>query len=243
MLLLSFFLLVSVLLLFFSNVVSYPFDFLTRLASFPRSVMYAAAHAESAPSEQDKLIAENRRLSEKLVQMDALKRDNDALRSQFQDTVLSSQSLLPARVIGSTGALSNPTSLILDQGAKSGIKSGMAVVSGHNLVGEIGRVTTWNSELILPLNKKFSTLAISSEHNSPGIVRGEEDFMLFDHIVITDTVSKNEMVVTKGEDGIPPDLIVGKIITVNKSETQPFQSAVIKSFVNFKKLTTVFVVK
>lgn len=244
---LGIFLAISILLFIFSNKFSYPFDKLASFLSSPRSILYSMANSEGKPSEIDKLRSENEKLLEKLTELNALKKDNEALRSQFQDAVISSQTLLPAKVIGFNGPLDNPTTLILDQGSKNNVKKGMAVVLQHNLVGKIGNVSAWASELILPVNKNFSTLAVSSSNNSPGIINGEEDFILLNHVVITDTLSKNEIVVTKGEKnkngvGIPQDLIVGKISLVNKPETQPFQSAIVVSLVNFKKLTTVFIV-
>lgn len=244
---LSVFLILSLFLFIFSSSLSFPFDFASSLASSPRAFIYSIANASSKPTELEIVKAENGKLLAKLSQMNALKKDNDALRSQFQDTVISSQRLLPARVVGFNGSPDNPTVLLLDQGSRNHIKKGMPVILKHDLIGKIGNVSPWNSELILPFNRNFSTLAVTSENNSPGIINGEEDFILLNHVVITDTISKNDIVVTKGEKdkngvGVPPDLIIGKITALNKSETQPFQSAVVKSVVNFKKLTTIFVI-
>lgn len=236
-----------IILFFFSSTLSKPIDFIVSILSFPRTGLYSVVYAQGKLTREDTLLIENKKLSEQLAKMDSLKRDNDALRSQFQETTQLSTDLLPAKVIGFTGALNNPTTLILNQGENNHVRSGMAVIVGANLVGKIGKTTHWSSELILPVSKKFSTLGVTSEHNSPGIIKGEEDFILFENVVITDFISKNEMVVTKGEKGlnglgIPPDLIIGKIVLVNKSETQPFQSAQVKSLVDFKKLTIVFII-
>lgn len=241
------FLIISIFFFIFSNVASYPFDFISSLLSSPRSILYSYANASGKPSEIDILKAENAKLLERLSEMNALKKDNEALRSQFQETIISPQKLLPAKIVGFSGQINNPTTLILDQGTRSGVKKGMAVISKQNLVGIIGDTSSWDSELILPTSKRFSALAVTSTKNTPGIINGEEDFILLTHVVITDTLSKNDLVVTRGGKdkngvGIPESLTIGKIVTVQKSETQPFQSAVIKSLVNFKKLTTVFVV-
>ena len=238
---------VSLFLFIFSDFLSSPFDSITRLFSYPRAGLYSFAHAQGRDSETDKLISENKKLREQLSQMHFLKTDNDALRSQFQDTTVSSEKLLPAKIIGFKGSILNPSGFILDQGEKSSIKKGMAVVLGHDLVGKIGKVTSYYSEVDLPKNKNFSTLAVSTDNNAPGILVGQEDFMLFGDVVITDTISKNETVITKGDVnssgvGIPPGLIIGKIKTINNSETKPFQSAVVESLLDFKKLTTVFVI-
>ncbi|MGE5042255.1 MAG: rod shape-determining protein MreC [Candidatus Levyibacteriota bacterium] len=245
--LISSFIIFSLLLYFSSTVFSSPLGFVASLFSVPRASLYSFAHAQNTPTQLDVLQNENKKLREQLAQMNFLKQDNAALRNQFLDTTIPSEKLLPARVIGFKGSIFLPTAFILDQGVKSGVKKGMAVVIGHQLVGKIGNTSDYYSEVYLPINKNFTTLAVSTDNNTPGIIAGQEDFMLFGDIVITDTIAKDETVATKGEKdvsdvGIPSGLIIGKIKTVNKSETKPFQSAVVESLVDFKKLTTVFVV-
>lgn len=241
------FLFVSILIFIFSNALSFPFDFISRLSSTPRAFLYSAVFAEDSSSELDKLKKENLKLREELVNFSEIKKDNEALRSQFVEQFIPSKNLLTARIIGFSGNLENPDSFILDQGLKSGVKKNLAVVSGKVLVGKIGKVTEYNSEVILLFNKNFSTLGVGFKNNASGIVRGLEDFIIFDHVVITDNLSKNEEVVTKGEGnlegkGVYPDLIIGKIERINKIESKPFQDAIIKSPLEFRKLTTVFIV-
>lgn len=243
----SVFFILSVILFLFSQKISTPFDFISYLSSPPRAFLYSSVHAETKPTELDLLKQENIDLRAKLIKFNSLQTDNNALRNQFEDTTLPSQTLLPAKVIGFIGTLDNPTELFLDQGGNSGVKEGMAVVSGHILIGKIKKVTPWNSELVLTVSKIFSTLGSANGNGATGVISGEDDFILFDHIVITDTISKGETVVSKGEvdangKGVPAGLIVGEVVSVNKSESSPFQSAFIKPLIDFKKLTTVFIV-
>jgi len=67
-----------------------------------------------------------------------------------------------------------------------------------------------------------------------------------DKVVITDELEKGHLIVSKGEVekngiGIPPDLIIGKIKSVNKSDNKPFQNAEIESLINYSQLEVVFV--
>ncbi|MFI5265486.1 MAG: rod shape-determining protein MreC [Candidatus Levyibacteriota bacterium] len=241
------FLVLSVFFVIFSSKVSIPFDFITFLSSPARAYLYQAAHAETKPTQLDILTKENIGLRAKLTTLNELQKDNDALRSQFEDTTIPPETLLPAKVIGFSGSFDAPIELFLNQGKNSGVKQGMAVISGHTLVGKIGRITLWNSELILTVSKKFSTIGTLNGGSSSGVVNGEDGIILLDNVVITDSISKGDTVVSKGDIdasgiGIPADLIVGKVLTVNKSDTSPFQSALIKPLVGFEKLTTVFIV-
>lgn len=242
------FLCVSVFVYLFSQSISSPFLFLASLFNSPRVFLHETVYAKKGKSELDELRLENTKLKEQLQQMNAIKKDNTALRSQFESSTISSQTLIPSKIVGFKGSPQNPTGFVLDQGLLSGIKKDAPVIVGNQLVGKISKVNKYFSEVVLVLHKDFTTLAISGEHNSPGIITGFDEFMILDHVTITDTISKNELILTKGEVnskglGIPPGIIVGKITRVDKSDTQPLQSAVVKSMSSFNSLSTVFVIK
>ncbi len=245
----SIFLCVSVVIFLLSQtVIVSPFYFIASLFSAPRVTLYQAVYANQNSDEVSFLKSENAKLVEKLQELNTLKKDNVALRSQFEDTVVPSNTLIPARVVGFKGSPQNPTDFILDQGAKSGISKGMPVIVGKQLVGKVVQINSYFSEVMLTVNKNFTTIAESGEHNSPGIISGYDEFILFDHVVITDTISKNETVITRGEldgrgVGIPSGFIIGKITRVNKSDTKPLQSATVESMLQFNSLSTVFVIK
>lgn len=242
------FLLLSIFFVVLSQNVSTPFYFIAHIVSPVRESLYKSVYASGRQTEFDVLKAENLKLKTQLVELNVLKNDNAALRDQFKETLLAPTKLLPANIIGFKGSVNFPTTLVLNQGSQSGVKNGQGVVLGQVLLGKIGKVTNWSSELILTVSKNFSTLGVISENNSPGIITGAEEFILFDHVAITDTISKGNSIVTKGEVGengasIPPNLMIGTVIAVNKSETSTFQSAILKSPIDARKLSTVFVVQ
>jgi cell shape-determining protein MreC len=60
-------------------------------------------------------------------------------------------------------------------------------------------------------------------------------------------LKKNELVLTKGDvdidgTGIPADLVIGKIQSIEKVPTAIFQRAEVKSLINLTKLSVVFIV-
>lgn len=70
---------------------------------------------------------------------------------------------------------------------------------------------------------------------------------MLDNVVLAEGLEKDDLVSTKGDTdenglGFPPDLVVGKIVSVNKKASNLFQSADIRSLVDFNKLETVFVI-
>lgn len=192
-----------------------------------------------------KLKKENIKLAEKFVEIEVIKKDNQALRSQFQETVISTSDLIPARVIGYVGAYSHPNVLVIDKGKYDGVRKGSVVVFGKNLVGKIGDVSPKYSSVILPYNNEFTTVGKTLK-GAEGVVSGLDNFILLDKVVIEENLSKGDVVLTRGDVnsvgvGIYPDIIVGKIDSIEKVETRPFQNAKIESLLNFTKLNMVFV--
>jgi len=137
---------------------------------------------------------------------------------------------------------------VIDHGENQKIKSGMAVIVGHNLIGKIGRVTPNFSQVILTVNSEFVTLAKTSDTATPGVAHGDSDFILLDRVSVNDTVNNSTFLLTAGDMnssglGIPPELVIGKIVSVNKSPSLPFQTAKIQADIDFGRLETVFVVE
>lgn len=177
-----------------------------------------------------------------------IKADMEALRSQFAVFYPRSQNLLPAKVIGMPSFIpgrSTPEYLILDRGENDGVRVGQAVVLSDNLVGKIDRASKTSSRVILSVNKNVS-FSGKTDAGAIGVVRGTGDGIEIGNILPEELLGKNAKVLSKGDQdingsGIPPDLIIGKIISVEKDPSALFQKAQIRSLVDFTKLNMVFV--
>ena len=157
------------------------------------------------------------------------------------------QSLVAAKIIGFQGNGKIPSQFIINAGKKEGLKEGMSVIFGKYLVGKIVTVGQNYSVVTTPFSEKFKVLAKLPETNANGIILGRSDLLLFDGVVITDTLKKDGIIVTKGEVdssgiGVVPDLIIGKITSISKNETSPFQSAEVMPVIEYPKLIDVFVI-
>lgn len=214
--------------------------------SGPKGFLYSLGKHET-----DKKIAEltkkNQELTAKLVDYELLKQDNDALKSQFVTSGETTQSLVTAKIIGFQGSSKIPSQFIINAGNAQKIEEGMSVIFGKYLVGKVVVVSQNYSVVTTPFSDKFKVLAKLPETNANGILLGRSDFMLFDGVVITDTLKKDGVVVTKGEVdsrgiGVVPDLIIGKITSISKNETSPFQSAEVMPLIDYSKLIDVFVI-
>jgi len=212
----------------------------------PKSIMYSLGKKET-DSRIIQLTKKNRELEQKLVDYQIIKNDNNALRSQFNISSETSQSLVAAKIIGFQGESKLPSEFIINAGKDENIKKGMTVIYEKYLIGKIETVGQNYSVVTTPISPKFRVLAKLPETNANGLVIGRSDFMLFDGVIITDTLKNNGIIVTKGEvgrDGIGvlPDIIIGKVTSISKNETSPFQSAEVMPIIDYSKLTSVFVI-
>ena len=201
---------------------------------------------------QIKILKEqNLNLSKKLVDQSKISADNKALRDQFATSNPKPSMLLPADIISSPSFIPGvtlPEYFILDKGEKNGVKVGFAVVYKDNLVGKIIKVSDYSSKVILITNPRFSVTSQVLSNKALGIVKGQGGGeMILDNVVLSQIIKKDEFVVTRGdvneqEIGILPNLIIGKIVSVNKNPSDLFQIAKVESSLDFTNLSKVFII-
>lgn len=206
--------------------------------------------AEEPKTQIDKLRLENEQLRTNLRDKKQLETENKALKDQFQSGVLSSQKLLPATIIGFPSfipGVSQPEYYILDKGEADGVKKQHVVVVGDNLVGFIDETTIYRSRVRLVTAKDLAFPAKTFESSTLGVVRGKGNGeMVFDNVVLSETLKKGDTILTKGDTdirgvGIPPDLVIGKITSLDKKASALFQTGNIQSGIVFPTVTTVFI--
>lgn len=224
-------------------------SFINKSVSPVRSATFGILSLSSLKNKTiENLDLENQSLRKQLVDRQNLVSENKALKDQFAISSSNSQSLLPAKVIGTPGfipGVSLPQFLIIDKGSKDALRIGSTIVVGNYLVGRVISLTSNNSkiELVTNKNSSFTAKIVSSSSEVVGVVKGQGNSeLVLDNVLLTQTLKKDELVLTKG-DSYPPDLIIGKIISIDKKPSSLFQKASVKSFVNFVSLEIVFVMR
>jgi rod shape-determining protein MreC len=191
-------------------------------------------------SEVNRLLVEN-------IQLRELERENHQLREllnytrnnpNFDYTTAS----VVGRVIGA-----DPSNLLytifLDVGAKDGITRDMPVISQRGLVGRVVEVSPTSSQVLLLIDPASSVNTVIQNTRVEGIVRGElGGTLLMERIPQGVTVSPGDLVLTSGLGGNFPDkLVIGQITEVLQQDLELFQSARVRSTVDFGDLETVLV--
>lgn len=143
--------------------------------------------------------------------------------------------------------VSLPNGIILDKGSIDGVKKGQVVVYKDTVIGKIQKVTHNASRVMLVYDEQSTVNAKTVKTNALGLVKGQgQGVMQLSGVVLSEKLEKGDQVVTKGEmdtdsTGYPPDLVIGKIVSVDKKASSLFQSAQVESLVQIQKLTMVFI--
>lgn len=198
-----------------------------------------------------KLRNENQILRKKVLEKQNLIAENKALRDQFSTSSIPSTNLIPAKVVGSPGfipGITNPDYIILDKGEKDGLEINDSVVYQNNFVGKIIALSGNFSKVELAISIDSFTAKVVDGKEISGVVRGKGNIIIFDNVLLSESLKKDQIVLTKGDidengTGIPPDMVVGKIISIEKKSSNLFQRAEVETFLNFQSLSTVFVIK
>ena len=199
------------------------------------------------------LSKENANLKKQILDKNNLVLENKALSDQFAKSGNNSTNLLPAKIVGSPGfipGVSLPQFLVIDKGKRDGVKIGSVIVSSNNLVGTTIEVADNFSkvELLNSVRSSF-TAKILSDEQVYGVIKGKgNENMILENVLLSQNLKKDQIVVTRGEtntngSGMSADLIVGKIISVEKKSSDLFQKAEVRSFVDFVNLDLVFVLR
>ena len=157
---------------------------------------------------------------------------------------------MPSKIVGAPGfipGVTTPANFILDKGAKDNVEVGDSVVVKNNLIGKVSKVSSRLSKVDVITNSSI-VLSAKTISGAIGVVKGgASDKITLDNVLPSQNLKIDELVLTKGDvdiagSGIPADLVIGKIQSIEKVPTNIFQRAEVKSLINLTKLSIVFIV-
>ncbi|MCA9307914.1 rod shape-determining protein MreC, partial [candidate division WWE3 bacterium] len=153
--------------------------------------------------------------------------------------------LLLADVLGNPLDQTGQT-IIVNKGFSHGVTEGSNVVLKNNLVGVVTSVSRGRSvvSLVTSPNTRSTVVDIDSPDRLEGVARGDFGIsIIMSQILPNELISVNDLIVTSGKDGLfEPNLILGKVVEIQGTESDPIRSAVIKSELDLKRLEKVFII-
>ncbi len=219
----------------------------------------------SAAGRKNHLMQENVRLERELaerefriLELEHIRRENDALRQQLGFAILSPRPLLVAEVTARGELGGWWQTLRLNKGHRDGVLPDMAVITADGVVGRTMDVSSRSSEVLLITdpNSKLSAkiernLAFGIMHGAGVRASGKDQLELLalarpaemHYLPTTHEISPGDQVHTSGLGPVFPEgLPIGEVVSVTMHESGLYQQAEVQPFADLRSLRYVFVV-
>lgn len=198
--------------------------------------------------ENNSLKEENIKLQNELVEYSTLKSENEEFRKilEFKNQ-RSEYNYIGANIIGISGG-DYLNGYIIDKGKDSNLAKDMIIICGDGLVGKITEVhSNWSKiETLINENIAVAGKVVSTQDN--GIVKGYRnnkgiDMAKIEQLPIESEIKAGDVITTSILGRCYPDGIrIGEVIDVQEDKVKVMKTAIIKPYVNYDKLQSVFVV-
>ena len=136
---------------------------------------------------------------------------------------------------------------MIDKGKAHGVERGMAILFENVLVGKVVRVNKYTSLILLPRNPDSKLLVITRDVGegkgvkARGLLVGERLDLVLEKVLTGEALDKGDLVLTAGDEDLPPELLIGEVAEVVKIEGEVYQKAKVEPWVEVGDLETVFV--
>lgn len=175
------------------------------------------------------------------AEISTLKKENADIRRLLGAPLPSNWKFQPAKVVGSEDGV-----LIIDKGRRDNATLGQAAVFENVFVGKITSLGEYISRLETPKSQNLKIQVVVKNPTQEGITaRGILSFaggkILIDRVLSGEQILEGDLVLTAGTEGVPADLLVGKILKIEKSSSV-FQKGEVEPLVSYPELENVFLV-
>ncbi|CAK1233836.1 MULTISPECIES: rod shape-determining protein MreC [Fructobacillus] len=202
---------------------------------------------------------ENKKLKAKLdgyaqnqVKMQTLEEENKSLKKQLGLKA----TLTDYETISAVTIARSPTTwqsqLVINKGAKSGLKKGMPVLGDSGLIGRISEVNTVNSKVTLISDtsedtNRFAITVKGSQGDVNGIITdydADQKLLIMGQVTESQTINPGDTVVTSGLGGsMPSGILIGKVAKVTTDDYGLSRKIYIQSSSDLSSLSTVLVAR
>ncbi len=197
-------------------------------------------------SDNERLNATVAELLAEIARLRVTARENVALREAAKYVRENPQlTLVAAHVVGRDSSNLLGT-ILIDQGASSGIEEGMAAVWRGGLVGRVVE-TTSNTAKILPITSVSSVVNVSvqgADADADGSATGRShNHLVMGQILENQKIEPGQFVVTSGlGGGFPKGILVGQVVNIRTTSASVMKEADVRPFVDTDQLETIQII-
>jgi rod shape-determining protein MreC len=136
------------------------------------------------------------------------------------------------------------STVVIDRGSSSGIAEGMPVVAADGVVGQIVKVASTTSRVLLLTDHTSGIAATIQRSRARGVVKGKgEGLCSLEFTTREEDVKVGDMVITSGIGGVfLKGIPIGEVTMVKRGEYGIFQTVTIRPLVNISHLEEALVV-
>ncbi len=172
-----------------------------------------------------------------ISQLTALQAENAALRAMIENTDRTTQQVVISSPIVS---LSRPA---VGVGRQQGVTTGNLVIIAGTLVGRISQVEEQISLVDLLTSRDAFSLVAKTPRNVEGIIQSDGSHLVMKEIPVDAPIDIGERVVTVGQPGVPPDLLVGQVGQITTHPARPTKEVLVDQLVSFYQVRLVEIYK
>jgi len=180
---------------------------------------------KNVKNENKELLKQTYILKSKLIELDGIEKENQALRQAMDMELEDEYSMIMAEIVAKKNEMD---AIIINKGREHGVSEGMAVITKEKvLVGRIDSVLNKFSQITLISDKNFSFSVEIGEDDVIGVAKGKGSFNVRIELISKESVVNVGDTVSSSLLGgmFPKNLLVGEIEKVERKDAEPFQEA------------------
>ena len=223
-------------------------EFFTGIGNSIHDWLEPLFNARGLQKENEALRQQVDELTDKLVNFDELKNQNDLYREFLEISDSNTDySLEPATVIART-ADDRYASFVINVGSFHGIKAGMPVITDYGLVGIVSQVSYSYCKVYSLLDPSVSIGVLDSATRDTGVLSGDtvlsdSGFSRLGYISKDSTMAAGDVLITSGYGGvIPQGLVIGTVEKVTQDSSGLTLTAEVRPAASPESVRRVFVI-
>lgn len=203
----------------------------------------SAADATANPSTLNALREQNEELRKLLSDAEEYRQEAERLRGLLDMKQVSGVTGPTARIVGRSNNAWDQ-SVVINLGADDGVTPGMTIMGATGVVGQVSRTAPHTSTVRLLTDPNSGAAVMIQSSRKDGIVRGTAGGMLMLEDLDEDVIPEvGDVIVTSGLGGsYERGLIVGSVVSVNKTASNPTGTILVNPNDSAKVLEEVIVV-
>ena len=196
----------------------------------------------------DSLTQENAQLRDQLVDYENTLQENEQLKVQLEITEEEPENTLRAATVIGRDPNDVFYGFSIDQGTLNGVEAGDPVITQNGLVGIVSQAYATTSKVTTLLSEDVKVSAVDSACGESGVIASDiasasSGLLRLEYLPSDTQAQVGDIITTSGAgSAYPADIIIGRVESVQKSESDISQYAVVRPYEVLTSVQEVFVI-